>query len=157
MAADNDFSQITQLMDVKRLYEEQEEKWKLRLSEKEEELARYGAELRDQRRTIDGRNELVQVEAMSPEIQPVASALGHDDVRGEDPAQRRDVHLQRCARRGRHAVGPQAVDQRVRGDPAPGIEREDGEKPPVRRSRDLDLLSTADTQGPEHLDPQRPS
>ena len=60
MAADNDFSQITQLMDVKRLYEEQEEKWKLRLSEKEEELARYGAELRDQRRTIDGRNELVQ-------------------------------------------------------------------------------------------------
>ncbi len=31
MASDNDFSAITQLMDVKRLYEEQEEKWKLRL------------------------------------------------------------------------------------------------------------------------------
>src|SRR6202162_5918631 len=30
MASDNDFSAITQLMDVKRLYEEQEEKWRVR-------------------------------------------------------------------------------------------------------------------------------
>ena len=47
MASDNDFSAITQLMDVKRLYEEQEEKWKLRLGEKEEEVARYVTELRE--------------------------------------------------------------------------------------------------------------
>jgi twitching motility protein PilT len=59
MAADNDFSQITQLMDVKRLYEEQEEKWKLRLSEKESELQGLGSELREHRRSIERRNEFV--------------------------------------------------------------------------------------------------
>jgi hypothetical protein len=37
MAADNDFSAIVQLMDVKHLYEEQEEKWRLRLTEKDAE------------------------------------------------------------------------------------------------------------------------
>ena len=52
MASDNDFSAITQLMDVKRLYEEQEEKWKLRIGEKEEEVARYANELREQRESI---------------------------------------------------------------------------------------------------------
>jgi twitching motility protein PilT len=40
MSADNDFSAIVQLMDVKHLYEEQEEKWKLRLAEKDAEIAR---------------------------------------------------------------------------------------------------------------------
>lgn len=55
MASDNDFSAITQLMDSKRLYEEQEEKWRLRLAEKEEELARYVGELQNQRRTVEGR------------------------------------------------------------------------------------------------------
>jgi twitching motility protein PilT len=59
MAADNDFSQITQLMDVKRLYEEQEEKWKLRLSEKESELQGLSSELREHRRSIERRNEFV--------------------------------------------------------------------------------------------------
>jgi Tfp pilus assembly ATPase PilU len=50
MASDNDFSQITQLIEIKRLYEEQEEKWKLRLTEKDEEVNKYMMELRDQRR-----------------------------------------------------------------------------------------------------------
>ncbi|MEP6801107.1 MAG: PilT/PilU family type 4a pilus ATPase [Acidobacteriota bacterium] len=59
MASDNDFSAITQLMDVKRLYEEQEEKWRLRLTEKEEEIARYGAEIQNQRRTVEGRSQAV--------------------------------------------------------------------------------------------------
>lgn len=59
MASDNDFSAITQLMDVKRLYEEQEEKWRLRLTEKEEEVARYGAEIQNQRRTVEGRSQAV--------------------------------------------------------------------------------------------------
>ena len=45
MASDNDFSAITQLMDVKRLYEEQEEKWRLRLTEKDEEISRYVNEI----------------------------------------------------------------------------------------------------------------
>jgi len=59
MASDNDFSQITQLIEIKRLYEEQEEKWKLRLSEKEEELNKYMMELRDQRRVIEGRDQVL--------------------------------------------------------------------------------------------------
>ena len=59
MASDSDFSQITQLLEIKRLYEEQEEKWKLRLSEKEEELNKYMMELRDQRRVIEGRDQVL--------------------------------------------------------------------------------------------------
>ncbi len=34
----SDFSQITELMDIKRLYEEQESQWRQRLSDKDEEL-----------------------------------------------------------------------------------------------------------------------
>ena len=34
----SDYSQITELMDIKRLYEEQEVQWRQRLSEKDEEL-----------------------------------------------------------------------------------------------------------------------
>jgi twitching motility protein PilT len=59
MASDNDFSVITQLMDVKRLYEEQEEKWRLRLTEKDEEIARYGDELQNQRRNAEGRGQMI--------------------------------------------------------------------------------------------------
>ncbi len=59
MASDNDFSAITQLMDVKRLYEEQEEKWRLRLTEKDEEIARYATELQNQRRTVEGRAQAI--------------------------------------------------------------------------------------------------
>ena len=59
MASDNDFSAITQLMDVKRLYEEQEEKWRLRLSEKDEEISRYAGELQNQRRTVEGRAQTI--------------------------------------------------------------------------------------------------
>ncbi|MGH9318250.1 MAG: PilT/PilU family type 4a pilus ATPase [Thermoanaerobaculia bacterium] len=59
MASDNDFSAITQLMDVKRLYEEQEEKWRLRLSEKDEEIARYASEVQNQRHTVEGRTQTV--------------------------------------------------------------------------------------------------
>jgi len=59
MASDNDFSQITQLIEIKRLYEEQEEKFKLRISEKEEEISRVAAEMRDQRRVIEGRDQVL--------------------------------------------------------------------------------------------------
>lgn len=34
----SDFSQITELMDIKRLYEEQEVQWRQRLTDKEEEI-----------------------------------------------------------------------------------------------------------------------
>jgi twitching motility protein PilT len=59
MASDSDFSQITQLLEIKRLYEEQEEKWKLRLSEKDEEVSKHVMELRDQRRVIEGRDQVL--------------------------------------------------------------------------------------------------
>ena len=59
MASDNDFSAITQLMDVKRLYEEQEEKWRLRLTEKDEEVSRYVNEIQTQRRTVEGRTQAI--------------------------------------------------------------------------------------------------
>lgn len=59
MASDNDFSAITQLMDVKRLYEEQEEKWRIRLSEKDDEISRYAAEIQNQRRTVEGRSQAI--------------------------------------------------------------------------------------------------
>ncbi len=59
MASDNDFSAITQLMDVKRLYEEQEEKWRLRLTEKDEEISRYVNEIQTQRRTVEGRTQAI--------------------------------------------------------------------------------------------------
>jgi len=49
MTAFNDFSVVTGLMDTKRLYEEQEEKWKLRMSEAEQELALLRRELEEQR------------------------------------------------------------------------------------------------------------
>jgi twitching motility protein PilT len=47
MASDNDFAAIVQLMDVKHLYEEQEEKWKLRIAEKEVEIAGYAEKLKE--------------------------------------------------------------------------------------------------------------
>ena len=59
MASDSDFSQITQLLEIKRLYEEQEEKFKLRLAEKDEEVNKYMMELRDQRRVVEGRDQVL--------------------------------------------------------------------------------------------------
>lgn len=59
MASDNDFSAIVELMDVKHLYEEQEEKWRLRFAEKEQEIARFVAQLDGERRNVEGRGEVV--------------------------------------------------------------------------------------------------
>ena len=59
MASDNDFSAITQLMDVKRLYEEQEEKWRIRLAEKDDEIGRYMEELNGQKRSVEGHSQTI--------------------------------------------------------------------------------------------------
>ena len=59
MASDNDYSAIVQLMDVKHLYEEQEEKWKLRLSEKDAEIARYADQLRGAYEHGEGRGQAI--------------------------------------------------------------------------------------------------
>jgi predicted nuclease with TOPRIM domain len=51
----NDFSAITELMDVKKLYEEQEEKWKLRLQEKDDVIHGLEADLHERQRVIEAR------------------------------------------------------------------------------------------------------
>ncbi len=55
MASPNDFSAITELMDIKKLYEEQEEKWKLRLQEKEDMIASLEADLHERERMVEAR------------------------------------------------------------------------------------------------------
>ena len=67
----NDFSAITELMDVKKLYEEQEEKWRLRLIEKDELISSLEADLSE-------RDRMIQVKAQQGaeaenEIQKVRS------------------------------------------------------------------------------------
>jgi twitching motility protein PilT len=52
----NDFSVITNLMDTKRLYEEQEEKWKLRMSEIQSEADRLREELEEQRTFMEAKS-----------------------------------------------------------------------------------------------------
>jgi hypothetical protein len=56
MPSFNDFSVITGLLDTKKLYEEQEEKWKLRMTETQEELARLRQEADDQRKLMDAKS-----------------------------------------------------------------------------------------------------
>ena len=51
----NDFSAITELLDIKRLYEEQEEKWKQRVIEKDEFIAQLEADLSERDRQIQAR------------------------------------------------------------------------------------------------------
>jgi twitching motility protein PilT len=63
----NDFSAITELMDVKRLYEEQEEKWKLRIQEKEDALANLESDLRERDRLLESRGG--QVAEVEGEVQ----------------------------------------------------------------------------------------
>jgi twitching motility protein PilT len=55
MPSPNDFSAITQLMDVKKLYEEQEEKFRLRLQEKDDTIAQLEHELHDRERMVEAR------------------------------------------------------------------------------------------------------
>ena len=52
----NDFSIVTGLMDTQKLYDEQEEKWKLRMAEVQEEVGRLRREIEDQRRLMDAKS-----------------------------------------------------------------------------------------------------
>ncbi|HTR04896.1 MAG TPA: PilT/PilU family type 4a pilus ATPase [Thermoanaerobaculia bacterium] len=80
MASDSDFSQITQLLEIKRLYEEQEEKWKLRLSEKDEETNKFMMELRDQKRVIEGRDQvLTDMENDNARLKADAERVGREN------------------------------------------------------------------------------
>ncbi len=51
----NDFSAITELMDIKKLYEEQEEKFRLRITEKEEQIAALEADISERDRLVEAR------------------------------------------------------------------------------------------------------
>ena len=80
MASDSDFSQITQLLEIKRLYEEQEEKWKLRLSEKDEEVNKHMMDLRDQRRVIEGRDQVLSdLESENSKLKTDADRIGREN------------------------------------------------------------------------------
>jgi twitching motility protein PilT len=59
MASDNDFSAIVQLMDVKHLYEEQEERWKVRIAEKDSEIADIAARLGQAEAHGEGRTQAI--------------------------------------------------------------------------------------------------
>lgn len=59
MPSDNDFSAIVQLMDTKHLYEEQEERWKLRIAEKDAEIARWAEQLNQARQDGEGRGQVI--------------------------------------------------------------------------------------------------
>jgi twitching motility protein PilT len=59
MPSDNDFSAIVQLMDTKHLYEEQEERWKLRIADKDAEIARYAEQLNQAQQHDEGRGEVI--------------------------------------------------------------------------------------------------
>jgi twitching motility protein PilT len=87
MASDNDFSAITQLMDVKRLYEEQEEKWKLRIGEKEEEVGRYVNELREQRKSMQSREQSIS------ELEEEIGRLKAENERATRDAQQKIAQL----------------------------------------------------------------
>ena len=55
MASANDFSAITELMDIKRLYEEQEEKWRQRVSEKDEVIASLEHDIEERERQVQSK------------------------------------------------------------------------------------------------------
>ncbi len=65
----NDFAAITELMDIKRLYEEQEEKWKQRVAEKDDLIAQLEADLHERDRQIQAR--LQQGAEIEGEVQRV--------------------------------------------------------------------------------------
>ncbi|MGE5345302.1 MAG: hypothetical protein ACM3JH_05040, partial [Acidithiobacillales bacterium] len=65
----NDFAAITELLDIKRLYEEQEEKFKLRLAEKDDLIAQLEADIQERDRQLQAR--LQQGAEVEGEIQRV--------------------------------------------------------------------------------------
>ncbi len=65
----NDFSAITELLDIKRLYEEQEEKFKQRIAEKDDLVAQLEADLHERDRQLQAR--LQQGAEVEGEVQRV--------------------------------------------------------------------------------------
>ena len=59
MPSVNDFSHIARLMETKSLYEQQEHNWRMRLTEKDEEIARHKDESDALRRASDEKHQAV--------------------------------------------------------------------------------------------------
>ena len=58
MASANDFSAITELMDIKRLYEEQEEKWRQRVTEKDEVIAALEHDIEEREHQVQAKAQM---------------------------------------------------------------------------------------------------
>ena len=56
MDSDNDFSHISRLMETKQLYDQQEQNWRMRLAEKDEEISRHRAEIQEMHRASEERH-----------------------------------------------------------------------------------------------------
>ena len=79
MASDNDFSHISRLMETKQLYEQQEHNWRMRLEEKDEEIARQRAENQELRRGEDEKHHNVaELEAEIGKLKGENERLGRD-------------------------------------------------------------------------------
>jgi twitching motility protein PilT len=59
MASVNDFSHISRLLETKTLYEQQEHNWRMRLTEKEEEIERQRADARELRSASEEKHQAV--------------------------------------------------------------------------------------------------
>jgi twitching motility protein PilT len=75
----NDFSIVTGLMDTQKLYDEQEEKWKMRMAEVQEEVGRLRQEVEDQRRLMDAKTKgYADLEAETSRLRGEADRIQKD-------------------------------------------------------------------------------
>ncbi len=78
----NDFSIVTGLMDTQKLYDEQEEKWKMRVAEFQEEVGRLRQEVEDQRRLMDAKTKgYADLEAETSRLRGEADRIQKDAAR----------------------------------------------------------------------------
>lgn len=75
----NDFSIVTGLMDTQKLYDEQEDKWKLRMAEVNDEVGRLRQEVDDQRRLMDAKTKgYADLEAETSRLRGEADRVSKD-------------------------------------------------------------------------------
>ena len=92
------------------------------------------------------------IDLLGRDVEDVAGRAGDEDgrrraggaVRLEDPAQVRDVGLQRRGGRGRRLAVPELVDEPVDGDDPPRLEQEQREQGPVFGRAELDRAALGD-------------
>jgi hypothetical protein len=92
-----------------------------------------------------------RVHVLRVEPQAVAAGDPFDDVRIQRPAQPRHHRLQRVRHGVRRLVAPERVDQHVRTDGTPGVEREPGQ-----RAAQQGPAGSGAPSGPAVTGPSRP-